>query len=445
MLTIYIGNVFINQGQPTEHGPDTQNQTPPSSGLPSPQLSDQYNQPVVPVIQHKARLEPKIQKPNLPVFAGDVREYWTFREDFRHMVDPLYDDRNAISILRTSLTGKPLEMLKGIGTDYDACWEYLDLYYGDPRIISDAVTQDIMKFRSLKEGEDSRFCDLAHLVRRCYNILKQVGKESDLNNNHMLAIIEMKLTADDRKVWARKLQHNGEEASLEKLLSFLTDEMKTRMRATAPVRSSQSQGKVNLSQQQSSDSNDNSTRQKSVSWKKCWGCESNDHWPDQCTKIRAITVDERLKMARENHVCFSCLKRAGKNHTMRTCNRRKRCSIENCQFFHHSLLHPVTGGSVVSVASKKNDVALPIITARIGTRENDVIGNIMLDSGANVTLVRGAVAEKLGLEGKPISIDIGTLGGNVQAHQTKIYKLKIFSNQKEHTISAVGVPEITTV
>ncbi|XP_014674289.1 PREDICTED: uncharacterized protein LOC106814488, partial [Priapulus caudatus] len=218
------------------------------------------------------------------------------------MVDPLYDPRDAVSILRTSLMGKPLDMLKGIGTDYAACWEYLDLYYGDPRIISDAITQDITKFRGLREGEDGRFCELTHLVRRCHNILKQVGKESDLNNNHMLAIIEMKLTADDRKVYARHLQQKKEEASLQGLLSFLTEEMKARMRATAPVRNNPPQGKVNLTQQRGSAPGSYSNR--SVPWKKCWGCESNDHWPDQYTVIQGLTIDARLEMAKEKHAYF---------------------------------------------------------------------------------------------------------------------------------------------
>ncbi|KAJ8051027.1 hypothetical protein HOLleu_04444 [Holothuria leucospilota] len=100
------------------------------------------------------------------MFTGDVREYWTFKDDFRHMIEPLYEPSDAVSILRTSLTGRPLEMLRGI------------------------------------------------------------GKESDMNNNHMLAIIEQKMTPDDRKVWTRHLQQTSEEASLKNLLNFVTDEMK---------------------------------------------------------------------------------------------------------------------------------------------------------------------------------------------------------------------------
>ena len=31
-------------------------------------------------------------------------------------------------------------MIKGIGQDYDAAWEYLDSVYGDPRFVADIIT-----------------------------------------------------------------------------------------------------------------------------------------------------------------------------------------------------------------------------------------------------------------------------------------------------------------
>ena len=395
--------------------------------------------------EHNAssKLRPRVEKPKLPVFAGDVRDYHTFKDDFQHMIDPVYDARDAVSILRGSLSGKPLELLKGIGTDYRACWEYLDMYYGDPRVVSDTVTQDLIKFRALQNGEDGRFCELAHLVRRCYNILKQVGKEADMNNNHMLAIVEKKLTLDDRKVYARNLQKNEQEASLEGLLSFFNDELKARMRATATIRSSSTsqQNKVNLTQRQSGN-----TSQPHQRWKKCWVCESDDHWPDQCARFKELAVADRYKIVKEKRVCFSCLKRAGKEHNLRTCRRKTPCSEENCESFHHVLLHKTNGGNIVGFASNDSDVALPIITARMGTSVNNTAGNILLDSGANVTLIRAKVAEQLGLEGKPISIDLDLLGGDVQAYQTKLYRLKMYlTNKREYTISAVGVPEISNV
>ena len=122
-------------------------------------------------------------------------------------------------MLRTCLKDKPLQLIKGIGTDYDAVWHYLDAIYGDLRYVSDTVTQDIMNFRKLDNGDDARFCDLVHLVNRSFNTLKEVGQPNDMDNNHMLSVIERKMCADDRKVWARELEREKKPDTLQALLS----------------------------------------------------------------------------------------------------------------------------------------------------------------------------------------------------------------------------------
>lgn len=103
----------------------------------------------------------------MPKFYGDVMEYAIFRADFKHAIESWYSKQDAITFLRTCLQGKPLELIKGIGLDYDAAWENLDLIYGDARFVLDTVMHDIVKFKSLHDGEDARFCDLVHLVKFC--------------------------------------------------------------------------------------------------------------------------------------------------------------------------------------------------------------------------------------------------------------------------------------
>ncbi len=61
-----------------------------------------------------------MEKPKLPKFAGDVREYAIFKADFKHAVEARYTKRDANTLLRTCLQGKPLDLIKEIGTDYDA-------------------------------------------------------------------------------------------------------------------------------------------------------------------------------------------------------------------------------------------------------------------------------------------------------------------------------------
>ena len=118
----------------------------------------------------------------MPNFTGDVRVYAIFKSDFEHIIGSKYSNRDAIALLRTTLTRKLLEMIKDIGSDYNAAWDYLDSVYGDPRFVSDTITQDITGFKPLRSDEDSRFCELVHLVRRSYNTLKQVNRPHDMDN-----------------------------------------------------------------------------------------------------------------------------------------------------------------------------------------------------------------------------------------------------------------------
>ena len=65
----------------------------------------------------------KMEKPKMPKFAGDVREYPIFRGDFKHVIESCHSKRDSITFLRTCLQGKPLDLIKEIGPEYDAAWD----------------------------------------------------------------------------------------------------------------------------------------------------------------------------------------------------------------------------------------------------------------------------------------------------------------------------------
>ncbi|XP_048590227.1 uncharacterized protein LOC116612667 isoform X1 [Nematostella vectensis] len=363
----------------------------------------------------------KTEKPKLPKFSGDVKEYVIFKSDWNHIIYKRYMKRDAMTLLRASLTDKPLELIKGIGTDYDAAWEYLDAIYGDPRVVSDSVTQDISKFKALQDGEDSRFCELVHLVRRSYNTLKEVGLSGDVDNSHMLSVIERKMSADDRKVWSRELERDKKTATLEGLLQWMTSEMKSRMRATAAVRSGNTTYRGGVYQFKADE-------QENPRFK--WHCKNSEHWPDQYPKFAALTYEKRMKTAKENHVCFSCLKVAGRNHKASTCSRKKVCNKsengEHCQAFHHPLLHktiPVSVGTALE--SENTSVILPVLTANIHGQKQ---ANVLLDTGAQISLIRNDTADLLGLVGKDTYITITKVGGEDKSMKTKVYKVPVCSN-----------------
>ena len=112
----------------------------------------------------------------------------------------------------------------------------MDQNYGDPRVISDTVTADIERFKPIQEGEDHKFCDLVNLVRRSYNILREIKRPQDINNSHVISLIERKMTKNDIKVWARHQHDQKVGPSMESLLKWMEDEMSARLRSGATIR-----------------------------------------------------------------------------------------------------------------------------------------------------------------------------------------------------------------
>ncbi|XP_022777780.1 uncharacterized protein LOC111319232 [Stylophora pistillata] len=317
--------------------------------------------------------------------------------------------------------------------------------YGDPRFVSDTITQGVVKFRELQNGEDARFCYLVHLVKRCFNTLKKVGVPSDMHNSHVLLIIEQEMCADDRKVWSRDLERDGKKATLQGLMDWMTVEMKSRMRATAPLRTGSSSDRfVNHFIGDTSD-------RSNATWHKCWMCRNSTHWPDQCPKFASLSIDERLKIAKENHVCFGCLKRAGRDHRMENCSRRQRCTKQEngprCEHFHHPLLHKKKTIRIgMAAVTAGQGALLPVMSAIIyglnGIQKN---GNILRDTGAQVSLIRSDTAELLGLKGRDTSVTIARVGGEEETIRTKEYRVPVSSvdDRKKHSIKAIGIPSIS--
>ena len=82
-------------------------------------------------------------------------------------------------------------------------------------------------------------------------------------------------------------------------MNWMDVEMKSRMRATAPLRSS--------TQPTRSSSNAATAR------------------ADTCPKFLAVGMDQCIKVAKESHVCFSFMKTARRDHRADNCRRRRKC------------------------------------------------------------------------------------------------------------------------
>ena len=94
-------------------------------------------------------------------------------------------------------------------------------------------------------------------------------------------------------------------------------------------------------------------------------------WIDECHKFKAMSPDESMKAVKDNHACFSCLRKAGRAHSSSNCSKRKQCTEKQddtqCKYYHHPLLYSArytNSVSVVSAVSNRGAV-LPVISVDI--------------------------------------------------------------------------------
>ena len=89
---------------------------------------------------------------------------------------------------------------------------------------------------------------------------------------------------------------------------------------------------------------------------------------------------------------------------------------------------------------------LPVISAKIcGPNGLYKRGNVLFDSGAQISLIRSETAHNLGLKERDISVNITKVGGEEEKINTKVYKVPVtaIDNQKRHSVRAIGIPCIS--
>ena len=238
------------------------------------------------------------------------------------------------------------------------------------------------------------------------------------------------------------LKKTKQPATLNHLMAWMTVEMKSRMRATAPLRTSNGSFSV-----QNVNKVNNGSK---ASHNKCWLCKSDTHWPDQCHKFAALNADNCLKAVKDNHTCFSCHKLAGRDHRISNYSQRKQCTEKPngvpCSWYHHPLLHKNTDlrVSISSVTDSQDALPLVIIADITGQGGLYKRGNILLDSGAQISLICMETTESFGLEGKNVSLTVTKVGDEEQEMKTKEFKVQVTSpsNKRGFLIKAVGIPRV---
>ena len=135
---------------------------------------------------------------------------------------------------------------------------------------------------------------------------------------------------------------------------------------------------------------------------------------------------------------------------MDNCLKSRQCTQQEngvqCMQKHHPLLHRSNSIKIGVATTAEKETVLPVLTANFGG-ENNVFkrGIVLLDTGAQVSLILQSTAKALGLKGKDTTVTITKVGGENETLRTKVYKVQLSAvdNRKRFIIKAIGMPNIT--
>ena len=274
----------------------------------------------------------KIKPLDIQHFAGDIRKFAQFKDEFNSLIKPLCAPNQLALALRNHLTGEVRAAVESVGNDYEKMWKRLELKYGSTRRLVEAILRDV-KTMQIDGDEIVDALEMIDVVEKAHLDLAAIGEEEELYNATIISLIEERLPSEMMSEWVKCVAGDQHLRSQEKFqtllkllknwryrLEYLNDSMRSTSAITLHI-----QGDANKSHQKQT----------------CWiHKEAGDHPIWRCRVFRTKTVDERVQLTKDNHACFTCLE---VGHGTDKCNRKFVCKIDNCNQNHNQLLHKGAG------------------------------------------------------------------------------------------------------
>ncbi|XP_070576194.1 uncharacterized protein [Ptychodera flava] len=388
-----------------------------------------------------------IAKPSLPRFSGEKEQYQDWREQFEIFINQAQVPvRFKMVMLKSSLSGRALQLVSRLGYNdhqYQMALTKLDQRYGGEkrqfqRQLDALIAQSTLKEDDLKGLEDvaNRLCDLVAK-------LADSGRESELIGPSTLYTLVLQKIPESLVLQyydsRPKLREDGlstfvdwlnrqvcvrlELAEIkEKAKRSYTESAKssgTRRSQRSGTHASETSSKSPKASQVSSTSPSKDSALDSTTKLSCPLCKEAHHIV-QCRQWNSFSVDERWKFAKENGLCYRCLK---VGHHGRKCADVLRCKIDGCVKTHHRHLHKSEPATEIATDTANNafgvskdgkviptKVALRLIPVFIIGRAGDKKKvNAFLDDGSDSTYIRKDIATALGLQIEDNELTVSTL------------------------------------
>ncbi|XP_033222821.1 uncharacterized protein LOC117176677 [Belonocnema kinseyi] len=274
----------------------------------------------------------KLPQAELPSFSGKVEDWLSFRDSFTTMIINRDDVSNVekLQYLKSALKDQALRKIQVLAItneNFDRAWNLLRKSYEDKRTL---ISRHLSLLLRLPVQETESYQGLIALADESQQHLQSLASLGvNVSHEMIVAILEEKLHKSSLEKWDETIKI-GEFPKLEDLTDFL---YRTAARISKRKNDNTAKDATDKDSPPSKKRKDDGKRQVFVTAtsNKCPLC-TEPHYLFKCSKFLALTVEERIKVVKDAHLCFNCLR----NHKARDC---KFGTCKKCGKRHNTLLH----------------------------------------------------------------------------------------------------------
>ena len=275
----------------------------------------------------------QLERIKLDKFDGDIRKYPKFREQFECYVKPLCTSSQLPFVLRSHLSDTVRAEVDNTDDNLETLWTRLDKKYGNRSKQLDAILADIQK---APKGDGKSTLQMIMIVEKANRDLIRLGRESEMHNGTVLAMIEKKLPDEIRFEWIQAIAEKEDADSDVKVPLMLKLLEKWRIMIEydqAAIRKVPEKKALINHMGRSSIS-------RGKEKENCWIHTAEKHPIWVCQSFKAMQPQERRVLTEEKGACIACLElkcpgAGGKG----VCKRKFTCTVSGCQEAHNKLLH----------------------------------------------------------------------------------------------------------
>ncbi|KAI5634386.1 putative peptidase (DUF1758) domain-containing protein [Phthorimaea operculella] len=358
----------------------------------------------------------------LPVFAGKYSDYVTFIELFKSIIhnDTAMDTVQKLHYLRSYLRGEAFDLIKNLPLTQGSYYEAMDLlqgrYYNKYKIKNEHI-DTLLDIKPINSTSSSQIRKFVSTIKQTLAALKNLGANVTEWAPLLINIFNRKMDAATARAY--QLDRDAdEEADTEGFLKFLE------RRALA---FENSEPASSASKPSPKAVNAVATDNKQA----CRFCKCL-HKIYLCERFKMQPISQRIKFAKENNLCSSCLNsHPGKCRFFFKCGT---CKSPKHHTLHHTETEPKQGPLVMFAGNDTTDdddaeenVLLPTVRVKLFSRDNrEVHVKAVLDSCSQKSLVSQKLVDVLGLTPKISGTNLIGVGNSKKAVKYSV-PLEIYS------------------